>query len=62
MKNIFSYSLRDRGETIVGVVTANNIEEATIIVEKTYRLYADEDDIKELDFDDDGVCEIYYGC
>ena len=61
-KKMFGYSIRDCGELMVGVVMARNVEEAKMIIMNSFRLYTvDDADLKELEFDSDGICELYYG-
>lgn len=66
-EKIFGYSIRDcHGELSVGVVTAKDIHEAKTILQDQFDEFhfCDEitcDDIQEIEFDSDGVCELYYG-
>ena len=66
-EKIFGYNIRNcRGDLSVGVVTAKDIHEAKTILQDQINKwdFCDEirdDEIQEICFDSDGVCELYYG-
>ena len=59
----YRYFGRIYGETVAGLVQANNIPEARQILREYYDDYNEwnERTIKPVKFDDN-VCEVYYGC
>ena len=60
---LFSYTMSfPCSEYVAGVVQANNIINAKQILRMTYSDWDDaETEIKEVEFDSKGLCEIYYG-
>ena len=63
-KKMFGYSICQSSELMVGVVAAADIHDAKERISMSFGIDLDElrnDDFKEIDFDFDGVCEIYYG-
>ena len=66
-EKIFGYSIRDcHGELSVGVVTAKDINEVKTILQDQFDYYhcsheVTDDEIQEIEFDSDGICELYYG-
>ena len=60
----YKYAGRDRrSDYVAGVVEANDIHEAICILNKAYDDYTSWEDVtlEKATFDDDGVCEVYYG-
>lgn len=59
---LFGYSIREQGELMVGVMLADNVDDAKAIIEKSLHLETvDDSDVTKLTFDEDGLSEIYYG-
>ena len=50
------------GETVVGVVKADNITIARALLKNAYGNYAKSFKVKEIKFTFDNPHEIYYGC
>lgn len=52
-----------RCEQVVGLVRAKNMCEAEQILKNVYDDYDlwEEKTLEKIEFDDDGVCEVYYG-
>ena len=62
--SFYKYVGRDRrGDYVAGIVRANDIHEASYILSKVYDDYTSWEDLtlEKMTFDDDGVCEVYYG-
>ena len=64
---LFGYSIRDyQGELSVGVIKAKDINEVKTALQYQFDFIhsgyvVTDDDIQEIEFDSDGVCELYYG-
>ena len=59
----FRYSGYIYGDRVAGIVKADNIKEARCSLKNAYddyHLWSDKT-LKEVKFDDDNVCEVYYG-
>lgn len=64
-RKLIGYSTRIEGELCVGVISAKDIHEAKLQLEKSFDIRnIDLDDLQEIKFDetDDNICELYYGC
>lgn len=62
-KKLFSYNISDRGEKMVGVVLAKNIDEAEKTVFANFGLSERADaTFEEVQLDNGDIFEIYYGC
>ena len=60
---MFGYNISSDFEKMVGIVIANNIKEAKDIIKKAFRLNSVRDeDFTEIQFNLNGICELYYGC
>lgn len=60
--NFYRYFYRtQKGETCVGIVKTESKEKAGIIVAKHLRCNESEVEIKNVEFQEDGFCELYYG-
>ncbi len=60
-KKWFRYFLRECGETTVGIINAENQEDAKLILQDVYtKTNIDNFVISEVQLDK-GYCEIYYG-
>lgn len=53
-----------QGEKVAGLVKANNKQEAKQFLKHTYDDYNSWEDktLEQITFDDDNICEVYYGC
>lgn len=59
--SMYCFYIYDKfGDTTVGVVKANDADEAKRILENTF-LFIKRIVMTELKFDDKNICEIYYG-
>lgn len=62
--SFYKYAGRDRhGDYVAGIVKANDIVEATYLLNKAYDDYNSWKDVtlEKVTFDHDAVCEVYYG-
>ena len=52
------------GEKVAGIVKANNKQEAKQFLKHTYCDYDSWEDktLEQVIFNDDNICEVYYGC
>ena len=62
-KKMFGYYLYAQGEKAVGVVMAKDAKEAEeILMRSPYAVRVSDASFKELQFNANGICELYYGC
>lgn len=58
---MYGFYIYDKfGDKTVGVIKADNVDEAKRILENTF-LFIKRIVVTELKFDDKNICEIYYG-
>ena len=61
---LYQYAGLDRWcDTVSGIVEADDIDQARFLLEKTYDDYSswEHSRLEEVTFDENGVCEVYYG-
>lgn len=58
--NLYRYFFREYGETIVGIIQADNMDDAIYFFTKTYGTQQDVH-IEKASFNNYHVCEVYYG-